>query len=130
MAQRRRVGAREVLAGLAIAGLLAGIAIPLAIDEAKNRVDAQVKTDLTAVHTAIANWVLAHDEVPALTVDGTRVLLDGEEAAQIHPDTELSVLEGNTTSWCLTASNPAGKHADPPGYRYKAANEKIDTGAC
>ncbi len=122
---------REVLAGVVIAGVIVGIAVPLAIDQEKNRVDAQVKSDLTAVHTAISEWVLANDDVPTLTTDGTAVLLNGVEVTQIHRDTEVSAIEGiTTTTWCVTASNPAGKHADPPGYRFKASAEKIDTGEC
>lgn len=123
--------AREILAGVVIAGVIAGIAVPLAIDQEKNRVDAQVKSDLTAVHTAISEWVLANDDVPTLTTDGTAVLLNGVEVTQVHRDTDVGPIEGiTTTTWCVTASNPAGKHADPPGYRFKASAEKIDTGEC
>lgn len=128
---KRRFGPREVLATLAIVGVISGIAVPLVIDQAKNRVDAQVKADLTAVHTAISEWVLANDDVPTLTTDGGAVLLNGVEVVRVHPDTTVSEIDGlTTTTWCVTASNPAGKHADPPGYRFKASAEKIDTGEC
>ncbi len=129
--RQRRFGTREVIASIAIAGVFAGIAVPLAIDQAKNRIDAQVKADITAVHTAISEWVLANNVVPTLTTDGTAVLLNGVEVVQVHPGTEVSEIAGLTaTTWCITASNPAGKHADPPGYRFKAEAEKPDTGEC
>lgn len=130
-APQRRFGVREVIASIAIACVIAGIAVPLIIDQAKNRVDSQVRADLTAVHTAISEWVLANDDVPTLTTDGAAVLLNGVEVVRVHPDTEVSEIDGLTaTTWCVTASNPAGKHADPPGYRFKASAEKIDTGEC
>lgn|GEM_PF-7085067 len=131
VSRRRRFGVREIIASIAIAGVIAGIAVPLAIDQAKNGVDAQVRADITAVHTAISEWVLAHDRVPVLTTDGTAVLLNGVEVAQVHSGTTVSEIVGlSPTSWCVTASNPAGKHADPPGYRFKAEAEKPDTGKC
>lgn len=126
-----RFGVREALAIAVIVVLLVGIAWPLAVDQGKKRVDARVKSDLTAVHEAISEWLVSHEELPELTVDGTAVLFNGVEVAQLHDGTQLGELSGMTdTTWCITASNPDGKHAANPGYRFKAGAEKIDTGEC
>jgi len=122
---------RMWLASLVIVGVLAAIIGPLAVDQAKKGVDARVKSDLTAVQTAITDWMLTHQNVPHLSVTGTTVTLDGVEVAHIHAGTQLSELSGLTSStWCLTAFDEAGKHADPPGYRYDAAEGSIETGKC
>ncbi len=122
---------RETIAGLIIVGLLASIAFPLASDQRKKAVDARVKQDLTAVEESVAEWVTTYDELPPMRIDGTAVYLDDIQMVTLHEGTMLSELQGTSTStWCLTARNPAGKHAAHPGFRYKASAEKVDTGTC
>ena len=122
---------RESVAGVAIVGLLAAIAVPVTIDQRKKGVDARVKEDLTAVEQAVTDWIATNEQLPAMRIDGVTVYLDDVEVATLHPNTVMSELEGaSTTTWCLTAMDPAGKHAADPGYRYRASEEKIGTGEC
>lgn len=122
---------RRVIASVVIGLLLVGIAVPLWVDQSKKAVDSRVKADLTAVEEAINARAVDDDDLPTLTVTGRTVYLNGDEVATLHDGTTLGELTGlTTTTWCLTASNPDGKHAADPGYRYKVSADKIDTGVC
>lgn len=130
-AARERLGVRKVLAIAAIVALLTAIVWPLIIDQRKKAVDADVKADLTAVEEAVTQYVAEHDATPTLTVDGLSVQLDGVEVTRLHTEsTDLEFTADSTTAWCLAATNPQGKHAAEPGYRYKVSKEKVDTGDC
>lgn len=130
-ARPRASWVREAIAGVAIVGLLAAIAVPITIDQRKKAVDARVKQDLTAVEESVTEWVNTYEQLPAMRIDGSAVYLDDIHMVTLHEGTILSELQGASTStWCVTAMNPSGKHAANPGYRYKASAEKIDTGEC
>lgn len=126
-----RRGVRKVLAVVAIVALLTVIVWPIIIDQRKKAVDADVKADLTAVEDAIGQYVAEHDATPTMTIDGLWVLLDGVEVTRLHAEsTGVEFTADSTTAWCLAATNPHGKHAADPGYRYKVSKDKIDTGVC
>lgn len=130
-AVKEHLGVRKVLATVAIVALLTAIVWPLIIDQRKKAVDADVKKDLTAVEQAITQYIAQNEATPTLSVDGLAVQLDGREVTVLHREaTELEFTADSTTAWCVAATNPHGKHAADPGYRYKPSKEKVDTGAC
>ncbi len=127
----QHLGVRKALATAAIIALLTAIVWPLIVDQRKKAVDADVKTDVTAVEEAIGQYIAEHDATPNFTMDDRSVQLDGREVAVLHRDaTEVSFTADSTTAWCVAATNPNGKHAAESGYRYKASKEKVDTGDC
>jgi type IV pilus assembly protein PilA len=122
----------KLIAVLMIVGLLAGIAIPLYLDQVKKAHDAKVKSDLNTVANAIVAAVSEDQtEPPVLAVSGRTVTLDGNTIATLSAGMVLGTLHWvNADQWCIDATDPAGKHAEDPGYKYKVADKKTETGQC
>ncbi len=122
----------KLFAAILIVGFLAAIAVPLYIDQMKQRHDARVQANLNTIASGILTAVAEEqDDAPALEVSGTTVALNGETIATLSPGVVLGDLEWvGPDEWCIDVRDPAGKHANDPGYMYKAADEKTKTGQC
>ncbi len=122
----------KLFAVLMIVGLLATIVIPLYINEVKKGHDARAKSQLNTVANAIVAAVSEDQtEAPSLVVSDGSVSLDGNTIATLSPGVVLGELQWDSADkWCIDATDPDGKHAADPGYMYKAADEKTDTGQC
>lgn len=122
----------KVFAVLLIVGLLAGIAVPLVLDQVKKRHDARVTSDLNTVANGIAAAVGEDQtEAPVLAVSGRTVTVDGSIITTLSPGVALGTLQWDSADkWCIDATDPDGKHAADPGYMYKVADEKTKSGQC
>lgn len=121
----------EALAVLIIIGLLAGIAIPLYVDQKKKSHDAAAKSAVDALATAMVGYLKSHDALPALVVAGTTVTVDGEQFGEISPGVVLGPLVGTEVDdWCIDAKEPDGDRAKVKGYKYKATEGKVEEGQC
>lgn len=123
---------RRLFASILIVGLLAGIAVPLYLDQVKKGHDARVQANLNAIASGIVAAVSSgQEDPPTLEVSGRTVTLDGNPVTTLSPGVVLGTLHWDSTdAWCIDAMDPAGKHAEEPGYMYKAADEKTRTGQC
>jgi type IV pilus assembly protein PilA len=123
---------RRLLASILIVGLLAGIAIPVYINQVKKGHDARVQASLNAIGNGIAAAVSNGQETsPTLEVSGRTVTLDGNVVTTLSPGVVLGTLQwSDADNWCIDAKDPAGKHAEETGYKYKATDKKTTTGQC
>lgn len=122
----------KAFAVLVIVGLLAGIAIPLYLDQVKKAHDAKVTSDLNTIADGIVAAVAEdQNEAPLLEVSGRTVTVNGNTIATLSEGVVLGTLQWNSPdTWCIDATDPDGKHAADPGYMYKAADEKTKAGQC
>ena len=122
----------KILAVSMIVGLLTAIAIPLYLDQVKKGHDAEAKSDLNAVAGGIvAAGGEDQTETPSLEISGATVTLNGETIATLSPGVVLGPLQWvSVDDWCIDATDPDGKHAASPGYKYQASDEKTKTGQC
>ena len=91
----------ELLVVIVIIGILAGIAIPLFLNQRKKGVDAGMKSDLKALAT-----VEETHYVDALAYTSTAAdLATGGFKATTGNDVEVAA---SATSYCLRAANPSG----------------------
>ncbi len=122
----------KLIAGTLIVGLLTAIALPLYLDQVKKGHDAEAESNLNTVASGIVAAVGEDQaEAPVLAVSGTSVTLEGETIATLSPGVVLGSLQWvNADDWCIDATDPDGKHAASPGYKYKASDEKTKTGQC
>ena len=123
---------RKLLASVLILGLLAGIAIPVYINQVKKGHDARVEASLNAIGQGISAAVSnGQEDSPRLEVSGRTVTLDGNAVATLPQGVVLGTLKWfGPDNWCVDAKDPAGKHADESGYMYKVADGKTKTGQC
>ena len=122
----------KVVAVLVIVGLLAAIAVPLYLDQVKKSHDATVTSDLNSVADGIVAAVSeGQTEAPSLVVSGAVVTLDGETIATLSPGVVLGELEWDSADkWCIDATDPDGKHAASPGYKFEGPDGDTKTGQC
>ncbi len=122
----------KLVAVTAIVGLLAAIAIPLYLDQVKKGHDAETKSNLNAVATGIGAAVSADQtESPSLEVSDTAVTLDGETIATLAPGVVLGELQWvSADDWCIDVRDPAGKHANSPGYKFEGPDGDAKSGQC
>ena len=123
---------RKLFASILIVGLLAGIAIPVYINQVKKGHDARVQANLNSIASSIVAAVSGGQKnAPTLEVSGRTVTLDGNTVTTLSPGVVLGTLHWvSADSWCIDAKDPAGKHAEETGYMYKAADAKVKTGQC
>ncbi len=122
----------KLVAAAAIVGLLAAIAIPLYLDQVKRGHDAEAQADLNAVAAGIGAAV-AEDQTdaPVLVVSGDSVTLDGATIATLSSGVVLGELQWEgADDWCIDTRDPAGKHAESPGYKYEGPDGDTKTGQC
>ena len=122
----------EILATMIIIGVLAGIAVPLFLDQQKSAHDATTKSDLDVITKGILAGIEEGQTVePTLTVSATAVLLDGESIGSLSPGVVLGSLHWtDVKDWCIDATHPDGDHAKNPGYKFEAAENKVEIGQC
>lgn len=123
---------RRLFASILIVGLLAGIAVPLYINQVKKGHDGRVQANLDAIASGIVAAVSGGQKnPPTLEVSGRTVTLDGNAVTTLSPGVVLGKLHWDSTdNWCIDAMDPAGKHAAESGYMYKAADGKTKNGQC
>ena len=123
---------RKLFAATLIVGLLAGIAVPVYINQVKKGHDARVQANLNAIANSIVAAVSdGQEDAPTLEVSGRTVTLDGNTVTTLSPGVVLGELQWTSAdNWCIDAKDPAGKHAEESGYMYKAADGKTKTGQC
>ncbi|NYI40040.1 type IV pilin protein [Demequina lutea] len=117
---------RELLAVTLIIGLLAGIAIPLFLDQRKKGHDAAAKASLDAVATAIVDYTKANQELPTVTVTGSIVTLNDGTSVTLGSGVILGALTGTTDAWCIDDKQPHGNRAKIKGYKYSATKDATD----
>ncbi len=121
----------EILAVLIIIGLLAGIAIPLYMDQTKKGHDAATKSDVNDIGTALVAYLANNTVFPDLTVSGQDVKVDGEPFQELRPGVVLGPLVGtNKDNWCVDATQPQGDRAKTKGYKFTASAAKVEEGRC
>ena len=123
---------RELFASILIVGLLAGVAVPVYINQVKKGHDARVEANLNTIANdivaAVSNGL---EQSPTLEVSGRTVTLDGKAVTTLSPGVTLGTLQWlSADSWCIDAKDPAGKHAAESGYKYRAADKKTTNGQC
>ncbi len=123
---------RELLASILIVGLLAGVAVPVYINQVKKGHDAGVEANLNTIANDIVAAVSnGQENSPTLEVSGRAVTLDGKTVTTLSPGVVLGTLRWSSADdWCIDAKDPAGKHAEESGYKYRAADKKTTTGQC
>lgn len=121
----------ELLVVMIIIGLLASIAVPLFLDQRKKSHDAATKSDVNAVSNAVVAYLADNTAVPALTVTGRDVTIDGKAIARLSPGVVLGPIVGTVaTDWCIDATHPDGDRAKVKGYKFDSDDEKVEEGQC
>ena len=121
----------ETLAIMIIIGLLAGIAIPLYLDQTKKGHDAAAKSDVNDIGTALVAYLANDEAFPDLTVNGQHVKVNGEPFRELRSGVVLGPLVGsNKDDWCVDATHPAGDRAKNKGYKFTASAGKVEEGKC
>lgn len=121
----------EILVVMIIIGLLAGIAIPLFLDQKKRSHDAATKSDVNAVANAMVGYLVSHPALPVVTVSGRTVTVDSTVLAKLSPGVVLDPLVGtNSDSWCISATQPDGDRAKVKGYKFTSTEGKVEEGRC
>ncbi len=122
----------EILTVLIIIGVLAGIAIPLFLDQQKRAHDTATKADLNSITKGILAGIEdGQTAEPTLTVSSTTVLLDGEAIGSLSPGVVLGSLHWtDDKDWCIDATHPDGDHANNPGYKFDATEGNVEGGQC
>jgi prepilin-type N-terminal cleavage/methylation domain-containing protein len=115
----------ELLIVVIIMGILASIAVPLYIHQAKKAEDAKAVSDVEMLAHEINAWYVGEEDNPVISVLGTdpnRVYhiadaaVTGSGSADsfvgpASPGTEDPVLVANSkTDWCVSVNNPRGRH--------------------
>jgi len=121
---------RELLAVVLILGLLAGIAVPLFLDQRKKGHDSAAKASLDTVATAITSFVATNEELPTVTVTDSVVSLGFGTAATLDSGVILGELTGTIDAWCIDDRQPHGDRAKVKGYKYSSTQEKVEEGQC
>ena len=123
---------RELFASILIVGLLAGVAVPVYINQVKKGHDARVEANLNTIANDIVAAVSnGQEKSPALEVSGRTVTLDGNPITTLSQGVTLGTLSWSSADdWCVDAKDPAGKHAAESGFKYRAADKKTTTGQC
>lgn len=121
----------EVLAVIVIIGLLASIAIPLYLDQKKKGHDADAKSDVNTIGSAMVGYLASHDDFPTLTVTGTSVTVNGGVIGTLSSGVVLGPLVGTTSKdWCIDATQPDGDRAKVKGYKFTSTKGKVEEGQC
>jgi len=121
----------ELLVVMIIIGLLAGIAIPLYLNQQKNARDVSAKSDVNNVANAVIAHLANHTSLPTLTVTGRSVTVGGEAFANLSPGVVLGDIEGtNGSTWCIDATHPDGNRANTEGYKYSSSAQIVEEGQC
>ena len=122
---------RAILAVMIIAGLLAGIAIPLYLNQKKQSHDTATKSDVNAIADAIVGYIASNQSLPTLSVTGTSVMVAGELSGELAPGVVLGPLTGTTVDdWCIDATHPNGDRAKTQGYKFTQTEGKVEEGKC
>ena len=123
---------RRLFASIIIVGLLAGIAIPVYINQVKKAHDGRLEASLNTVGQSIVAAVSnGQENAPTLEVSGRTVTLNGNVVDTLPQGVVFGKLHWfSADNWCIDAKDPAGKHAEETGYMYKASDGKVKTGQC
>jgi len=121
---------RELVAVVLILGLLAGIAVPLFLDQRKKGHDAAAKASLNTVATAITSYIATNDELPTVTVTDSTASFGFGNAATLDSGVILGELTGTIDTWCIDDKQPHGDRAKVKGYKYLSTKEKVEEGQC
>lgn len=121
---------RETLAIVLIVGLLAGIAVPLFLDQRKKGHDAAAKAGMNTLASAIAVYIGENEALPTVTVAGSNVVLDDGTRVALGSGVVFGTLTGSTETWCIDDRQPHGDRAKVKGYKYSNTTAKVEEGQC
>lgn len=120
----------EVLVVIIIIGILAGIAIPMYLDQQAKAHDATAQQDVTTLGHAIVTDLDKRPSLPVITWSGQEYLFDGVSTGALSPGTAFGGITGSDASnWCVDVTRPGGKVASTTGYRFSATGG-LQEGQC
>ncbi len=120
----------EVLVVIIIIGILAAVAVPLFLNQQAKAHDAAAKSDLTNLATFVSSAVSETGTVPTVTVVDSSYLVNGKEVVAASQGVVFGGVSGTTQeTWCFDVTDPSGKVAADPGFRYSAA-DGLEVGQC
>ncbi len=99
---------------LVVIGVIASVAIPVALDQRQKAADASAKTDVSTLGKEIATWYVDHDgPPPTVEVHGGDYWVDGVKVATASQNVSLGTVSGTgSIDWCVWVTNPEGDLKD------------------
>jgi prepilin-type N-terminal cleavage/methylation domain-containing protein len=129
----------ELLVVMIIIGILAGIAIPVFLNQRGKAVDTDMKGDLRNVAAAMESYYAGSQAYVAPTQAGRVVTIATGETVTVSAGTTIAVTTLATATtvasgwpsangYCITATNPRGKSAG--GVRFNSLSGGLTTADC
>lgn len=124
----------ELLVAMGVLGILAAIAIPIAVDQRGKAVDTVTRSDLNRLAVEVTGVLMQVGGPPAVQITSGRFTVDGSDIGAVSPGVVLaggSETTADTTgwtqaAWCLALTNPGGSVKT---FRY-SAQQGLEAGTC
>lgn len=128
----------ELLVVMIILAVLAGIAVPVLLNQRGKAVDSDLKGDVRNVAAALENHYAGVHQYGAASQSGRTVTI-GAEDVTVSPNTTVAVVAladattvagawATAAGFCVTATNPRGKAAG--GVKYNSLAGGLTTATC
>lgn len=134
----------ELLVVMIIIGILAAIAIPIFLSQREKAQDAAAKADVSTLGKEIATYYVDGTGLPTIdtagtapdqqyTLTGTATGATAEVIGNVSNGVVASALTATagdeSTTWCISVTNPAGDVSEVTGYQYSAEGG-LEEGTC
>jgi len=124
----------ELIVVMLVIGILAGIAIPVILDQRQKANDAATRSDVNQVGKRVVEYWLGGATPPVVEISAGRYVVAGEDLGKVSPNVVVAGASPTTVdttgwtagAWCLALTNPNGSLA---AVRF-SAQQGLETGGC